>query len=121
MLGLLVATLALFATTTAAFGAAQHAEDVRFTAAYPNSQGGFFRCDGVRSVNHGVTRDVETCRISDLSSWPAGRYAIHANGTPTATEAFWWSDFDGQIAQSGTVTVSDDGDGHGEMQIIAYY
>jgi hypothetical protein len=123
-IGLLIAVLAAFLTTATAAGAAQRSEDVRFTAAYPNSQGGYFRCDGVRSFKSGpsgFTRDVETCRISDLSTWPVGRYVIAPNTNPDSTHVYWWSDYDGKIAQSGTVTVSDDGDGTGEMQIVAYY
>jgi hypothetical protein len=123
-LGQLVVIVAMLLTTATAAVAAQRVEDVRFTAAYPNGQGGFFRCDGVRSVSggsHPVTRDVETCRISDLSTWPAGRYTIAPDTTPGDWGVFWWSDYDGKIAQAGTVTVSDDGDGRGELKTIAYY
>lgn len=101
------------------------ASTAHFTAAYDNGQGGFFTCSGERvtkTAPNAFTKDSETCTISDLSTWPAGTYTITPSPTPPpGNYAFWFSDFDGSIAQSGTLVVTDNGDGTGTMNITAYF
>jgi hypothetical protein len=97
--------------------ASNGAKTTHFTAAYFNGQGGFFTCSGERIVKtapKAFTKDSETCQISDVSTWPPGTYVI-------PTTAFWFSDFDGQIAVLGTIVVTANGDGTGTMNIDAYY
>jgi hypothetical protein len=88
-----------------------------FTASYYNGQGGFFTGAGERIVKTGpkaFTKDSETLLISDIATWPAGTYII-------GSTASWFSDFDGQTAVSGTIVVTDNGDGTGTMYVVAYY
>ncbi len=114
--GIALALAAVFLSASVAL-AANGAQTTHFTAAYDNGQGGFFTCAGERIVKtapKAVTKDSETCTISDVATWPAGTYVIGSG-------AFWISDFDGQVAVSGTIVVTDNGDGTGTMDIVAYF
>jgi hypothetical protein len=119
------AALALAVAGTAnAATAANGATTTHFTAAYLNGPGGVFTCSGERIVKTApkpFTKDSETCTISDVSTWPPGTYPIVTTPLPPpAMWAMWFSDFDGQQAVSGTVVVTDNGDGTGTMNIDAY-
>ena len=61
--------------------------------------------------------------MSDISTWPAGTYTLDANGFYyiLGVQYFWFSDFDGQIAVSGTFVVTDNGDGTGTIELALYY
>jgi hypothetical protein len=104
-----------------------------FTAEYWAPTGGSFTCAGERIAKTGpraFTKDSETCLISDLSTWPAGIYVLQppsptfpftsyivVNGVPFG----WSSDFDGQVAVSGTFVVTDNGDETGTLNVEVYY
>ena len=97
-----------------------------FTAEYFNGQGGFFTGAGERIVKTGpkaFTKDSETLLISDISTWPAGTYVIVVDIPEDSETGFatWFSDFDGSVAVSGTIVVTDNGDGTGTMKVEAYY
>jgi hypothetical protein len=114
------------------------AQTTHFTAAYFNGLGGFFTAAGERIVKTGpkaFTKDSETILISDISTWPAGTYTLiptyitgfgwvgvyHLPNFPSFIGFFWFSDFDGQLAVSGTIVVTDNGDGTGTMNLDLYY
>jgi len=107
-----------------------------FAASYFNGFGGFVTAAGERIVKTGpkaLTKDSETILISDISTWPAGTYTL----TPTSifgtvvgffsipiypgVEFLWFSDFDGQVAVSGTIVITDNGDGTGTVNADLYY
>ena len=76
----------------------------------------------MKTAARAFTKDSETCTISDLSTWPPGTYPIVTSFLPPpALSAMWFSDFDGQQAVSGTIVVTDNGNGTGTMNIDAYY
>ena len=104
--------------------AANGAITAHFTAEYFNGLGGFFMGAGERIVKTGpkaFTKDSETLLISDISTWPAGTYVIVVEFPEDSETGFatWFSDFDGSMAVSGTIT--DNGDGTGTMKVEAYY
>jgi len=125
LLAVLVTALAGAGVATGVATANNGAKTTHFTAAYFNGQGGFFTCSGERIVKtapKAFTKDSETCTISDLSTWGPGTYPIVTSFLPPpALSAIWFSDFDGQQAVSGTIVVTDNGDGTGTMNIDAYY
>ena len=125
LLAVLVVALAGAGVATGVATANNGAQTSHFTAAYFNGQGGFFTCSGERIVKtapQAFTKDSETCTISDLSTWPPGTYPIVTSPLPPpASWAIWFSDFDGQQAVSGTIVVTDNGNGTGTMTIDAYY
>jgi hypothetical protein len=109
-----------------------------FTASYFNGFGGFFTAAGERIVKTGpkaFTKDSETFLISDISTFPAGTYTLTPTFVPVlgiyvgffsipiypGVEFLWFSDFDGQVAVSGTIVVTDNGDGTGTMNAAFYY
>jgi hypothetical protein len=102
------------------------AETTHFTADYYNGAGGSFTAAGERIVKTGpkaFTKDSETILISDISTWPAGTYTLDANGifVVLGVSYFWLSDFDGRMAVSGTLVVTDNGDGTGTLEAVVYY
>jgi hypothetical protein len=113
--------------TAGAKGQNNGAETTHFTASYFDGPGGFFIAAGERIVKtapKAFTKDSETILMSDISTWPAGTYTLDANGQffiPGFGLAFWLSDFDGQIADSGTIVVTDNGDGTGTLDAVLYY
>jgi hypothetical protein len=125
LLAVLVTALVGAGAATGVAAADNGATTAHFTAAYFNGQGGFFTCSGERiakTAPKAFTKDSETCTISDLSTWPPGTYPIVTSPLPPPAEwAIWFSDFDGQQAVSGTIVVTDNGDGTGTMNIDAYY
>jgi hypothetical protein len=95
----------------------------KFAASYDAVIGGHFTCTGVRVVNKGAgTQDSETCTITDLSSFPPGTYTV-TNGIirVKAKPYIWQSDYDGRVAQSGTITVVDNGNGTGTLTLDLFY
>ena len=121
--------------TTRVKGQNNGAQTTHFTASYFNGLGGFFTAAGERIVKtapKAFTKDSETILMSDISTWPAGTYNIVDGvffipmpgmpGMPGMEFGFpWSSDFDGRIAQSGTIVVTDLGDGTGTMNLDLYY
>jgi hypothetical protein len=112
--------------TAGAKGHNNGAETTHFTADYYNGPGGYFTAAGERIVKtspKAFTKDSETILISDTSTWPAGTYTLDANGdfVILGVTYFWLSDFDGQMAVSGTIVVTDNGDGTGTMEVVVYY
>lgn len=128
-MALIITNAALAESSLTPNGATQKpsngAYTVHFTAAYDNGIGGYFTAAGERIVKTGpkaFTKDSETILISDISSWPAGTYVIQdyilwVQGVPLV----WNSDFDGQTAFSGTMVVTDNGDGTGTLNAVLYY
>jgi hypothetical protein len=101
------------------------AQTVHFTAAYYNGPGGFFTCAGERiskTAPRPFTKDSEDCTVTDLSTWPPGTYVgnpfFEINGVPGYS---WLSDYDGRQANQVTVIVTDNGDGTGHLNLVAYY
>lgn len=135
------AALALAGTFVGAGGAlaGNGAETTHFTAAYSS-----FTCAGERIVKTTpkvFTKDSETCTFTDLSEFPPGTYAITV-GPESATESHWASDYELFVvgiggpncdpmwvpfgncirqAVSGSIVVTDNGDGTGTLQVTAYY
>jgi hypothetical protein len=112
--------------TAGAQGQNNGAETTHFTADYYNGPGGYFTAAGERIVKtrpKAFTKDSETILMSDISTWPAGTYTLDANGLffIFGVPYFWASDFDGQIAVSGTIVVTDNGDGTGTLEAVVYY
>ena len=102
------------------------AQTVHFTAEYQNLIGGFFTCSGERirraSPNpNPFTKDSEDCTMTDLSTFPPGTYVGHpffnVNGVPYT----WSSDYDARTAHLVTLIVTDNGDGTGHLDLVAYY
>ena len=100
------------------------AQTVHFTAAYQNIIGGFFTCSGERITKTApkpFTKDSEECTITDLSTFPVGTYVgdpfFDVNGVTYA----WDSDYDGQQANHVILIVTDNGDGTGHIDVVAYY
>jgi hypothetical protein len=68
------------------------------------------------------TKDLETILITDLTTFPPGTYVLQGytfwiQGVPFG----WISDYDGQYAFSGTMVVTDNGDGTGTLEAELYY
>jgi hypothetical protein len=112
--------------TVGAAGQNNGAGATHFTAFYFNGPGGFVTAAGERIVKTGpkaFIKDSETALISDISTWPAGTYTLDANGffNILGFEFFWISDFDGRIAVSGEIVITDNGDGTGIFNGVFYY
>jgi hypothetical protein len=115
--------LLIFASSAAASSGAQV---LHFSVTYP---GGVANCTGNR-ITHtasGTTfiKDVETCIVNgDFNPYPPGTYDVNS-----PTIGGWCSDVDGAIfdlstcnlATSGHITVTDNGDGTFTWNIVAYY
>jgi hypothetical protein len=100
------------------------AQTVHFTAAYQNGIGGFFTCAGERIMRgppNPFTKDSEDCTMTDLSTWPPGTYVGNPFITVNGQLYGWNSDYDGRMANSVTVIVTDNGDGTGHVNAVAYY
>ena len=100
------------------------AQTVHFTAAYQNLIGGFFTCAGERIMRgppNPFTKDSEDCTMTDLSTWPPGTYVGNPFITVNGQSYGWNSDYDGRLANSVTVIVTDNGDGTGHVNAVAYY
>jgi len=94
---------------------------IRFTATYENIIGGTLTCVGFRIHNPGSTRDSEQCILTDLSSWPPGTYAGNPDYKVNGMFYTWFSDYDGVTANSVRFIITDNGDGTGHADILAYY
>ena len=132
--------LALAVTLLAASGvlAGNGASTVHFTASYDS-----FTCAGERIVKtapKGFTKDSETCTFTDVAAFPTGTYDIVGQAVPESpTQSHWASDYDilytpagspgcivgppicVRVAVSGTIVVTDNGDGTGTLVVVAYY
>jgi hypothetical protein len=100
------------------------AQTVHFTAEYQNAIGGFFTCAGERIMRgppNPFTKDSEDCTMTDLSTWPPGTYVGNPFITVNGLLYGWNSDYDGRMANSVTVIVTDNGDGTGHLNVVAYY
>jgi hypothetical protein len=100
------------------------AQTVHFTAQYQNAIGGFLTCAGERIMRgppNPFTKDSEDCTMTDLSTWPPGTYVGNPFITVNGQLYGWNSDYDGRMANSVTVTVTDNGDGTGHLNVVAYY
>jgi len=100
------------------------AQTVHFTAEYQNAIGGFFTCAGERIMRgppNPFTKDSEDCTMTDLSTWPPGTYVGNPFITVNGQLYGWNSDYDGRMANSVTIIVTDNGDGTGHLAAVAYY
>ena len=100
------------------------AQTVHFTAAYQNIIGGFFTCAGERiskTAPRPFTKDSEDCTMTDLSTWPPGTYVGNPFWVVNGQFYSWLSDYDGRGANQITVIVTDNGDGTGHFNLVAYY
>jgi hypothetical protein len=137
-LGLALAASLLSAGSALAGNGAQ---TIHFTAVYDS-----FTCTGERidkTAPKAFTKDSETCTYTDLSQFdPAGTYAIVPRTEPVGPgETHWASDYEYwavgtsgpncipewliygclRTAVSGTIVVTDNGDGTGTLDVVAYY
>lgn len=87
----------------------------KYRASYIHAIGGNWDCVGVRVVNRNQTKDSFECTVSNLVTLPARTY------TESNTSWRWRSDYDGKISTSFSLVVSDNGDGTGSVQGVAYY
>ena len=97
---------------------------VHFTAEYQNVIGGFFTCAGERIMRgppNPFTKDSEDCTMTDLSTWPPGTYVGNPFFIVNGVLYGWSSDYDGRFANSVTMIVTDNGDGTGHLNAVAYY
>jgi hypothetical protein len=81
-------------------------------------------CSGARvTQGNGKVKDSETCVLSgDTSRVVAGTYAGAPKFCiPNNPCAVWSSDYDGQIAKTVTITITNNGDGTFTMNVVAYY
>jgi hypothetical protein len=134
--------LALAATLLGAGGAlaGNGAETIHFTAVYSS-----FTCAGERIdkvTPKAFTKDSETCTFTDLTEFSPGTYAIVPRTEPEGPgESHWASDYEYwtvgtsgpncipewliygciRTAVSGTIVVTDNGDGTGTLEVAAYY
>ena len=102
-----------------------HLSATYFTAAYDNGadNGGAFKCAGehiVVSAPKAATSDFEVCSMSNLLGWTPHTYQIVTTSSGN-WQAFWWSDFNGNQAVSGTIVVVGHKDGTGTMFIAANF
>jgi len=94
---------------------------IRFTATYDNNIGGTFTCVGFRIHNSGLTKDLEQCILTDLSSWPPGTYMGNPDFQVNGVFYTWNSDYDGAPANFVRIVITDNGDGTGHANVLAYY
>jgi hypothetical protein len=115
-------------TLTASASAGSGATVTHFAVTYP---GGIATCSGNR-ITHTTSgktfiKDVETCTLTQLDVFnpaPPGTWDVNSS-----VVGGWCSDFDGfifndatcNLAISGQVTVTDNGDGTVTWDIVAYY
>jgi hypothetical protein len=100
------------------------AQTVHFTAEYVSFIGGNWTCAGERiskTTPHPFTKDSEDCTITDLSTFPPGTYVGDPYFYVPPTLVSWFSDYDGRFANLVTLTVTDNGDGTGHVNVVAYY
>jgi len=100
------------------------AHTVHFTAAYENLIGGFFTCAGERiskTAPKPFTKDSEDCTETDLSTFPPGTYVGNPFFVVNGVSYSWSSDYDGSFANQVTIIITDNGDGTGNVDIVAYY
>ena len=100
------------------------AQTVHFTAEYQSVIGGFYTCSGERIRRrppNPFTKDSEECTFTDLSTLPPGTYFgdpyFYINGVLYQ----WNSDYDARMAKFVFQTVTDNGDGTGHIDVLAYY
>jgi hypothetical protein len=100
------------------------AQTVHFTAEYQSVIGGFYTCSGERirrRAPNPFTKDSEECTYTDLSTFPPGTYVgnpfFYVNGVPYT----WLSDYDARTANLVTLIATDNGDGTGHLDVVAYY
>jgi hypothetical protein len=100
------------------------AQTVHFTAEYVGLIGGNWTCAGERiskTTPHPFTKDSEDCTITDLSSFPPGTYVGNPFFNVNGVTYTWNSDYDGLGANLVTLIVTDNGDGTGHVDVVAYY
>jgi hypothetical protein len=68
-----------------------------------------------------MSKDSEDCTITDLSTFPPGTYVGNPFITVNGQLYGWNSDYDGRMANSVTIIVTDNGDGTGHLALVAYY
>ena len=124
----LLTVACVFASAASASARADGASVLHFSVTYP---GGIAACTGNR-ITHtagggAFIKDVETCVLSDLAEFdpfPPGTWDVNSS-----VVGGWCSDVDGAIfndptcnlATSGHVTATDNGDGTVTWDIVAYY
>jgi hypothetical protein len=100
------------------------AQTVHFTAEYEGLIGGTWTCAGERIRRrppNPFTKDSEECTITDLSSLPPGTYVGNPFFNVNGVLYTWNSDYDGRQANLVTLIVTDNGDGTGHVNVVAYY
>ena len=100
------------------------AQTVHFTAEYEGLIGGNWTCAGERiskTAPRPFTKDSEDCTITDLSTFPPGTYVGNPIFIVNGVSYVWNSDYDGRQALLVTLTVTDNGDGTGHVNVVAYY
>lgn len=91
------------------------ATTVKYREGFTHTIGGVWTCTGVRVVNKDYTKDSFECTITNLETLPAGTYVNSVFGYG------WLSDYDGVGTYNFTLIVTDNGDGTGHVEGVAYY
>lgn len=124
-LALVCAVVSIAALFTSTALAGNGAETTQFKPPqYPSAIGGTWTCSGVRIVKtepKAFTKDSQTCTISNLTTLPPGTYVGDPLFVVGGLNWFWQSDYDGQVATNVTLTVTDNGDGTGTVELVAYF
>jgi hypothetical protein len=118
IVAVVVAALGTGAVARASQGAA-----TPFKATYNGTPGATYTCAGAHVVNRVSVKDSERCVISgDTTGYVAGTYSGSPFGfLPWYGISDWISDYDGAIASSWMITVTENGDGTFTLDIVAYY
>lgn len=126
LVSLVLACVAAFAVSASAQAAG--AKVLHFAVTYP---GGVATCSGNRITNTAggkpFVKDVETCTLSQLDVFdpaPPGTWDVNSpvvGGWCSDVDGFIFDDATCNLAVSGHVTVTDNGDGTVTWEIVAYY
>ena len=82
-----------------------------------------FTCSGAHVVTKNFIKDSQTCLVTgDTTGYVAGTYSGSPAGfVPPCGICFWQSDFNGAIATSWALTVTNNGDGTFTIDALSFY
>ncbi len=146
LVGLAMAVLAAVLSSSVA-SASSGATVIHFNASYPSLIGDLYDCSGshiVKTAPKALVKDSETCIVSgNVSTYYAGTFTSgiacpNEYGLPPGTECGtfppyaaapgaidalvnWFSDFNGAVASSWTITLTRNPDGTFTNEVVSYY